>query len=74
MPDGPSIPLNRSEMLRRRALRSKYRFKLYSWEEMCWFNAHPIEWDEECALNGLGEKLSGAGPNNRRRMGRRMPA
>ena len=47
------VPLDRDEMLRRRAARSRYRFKLYRWEEMCWFSTHPTEWNEECTHNGI---------------------
>jgi len=50
--DTTKVALGRNEMLRRRAARSKYRFKLYGFQEMGWFANHPADWDEECKLDG----------------------
>jgi hypothetical protein len=52
MTDTTKVALDRNEMLRRRAARSKYRFKLYGFEEMSWFANNPTDWDEECRLDG----------------------
>jgi hypothetical protein len=52
MADTTKVALDRNEILRRRAARSKYRFKLISWEEMVWFGDHPEDWEDECRLDG----------------------
>jgi hypothetical protein len=52
MQNTTKIALDRDEMLRRRIGRSRYRFRIYSWEEMGWFAKNPDEWNEECRLDG----------------------
>ena len=52
MTDTTKIALDRNEIQRRRATRSRYRFKLYGYAEMAWFARNPDDWDEECRLDG----------------------